>query len=133
MFVQREKGGRLIAEWFDINLLNKNNMEIIKIETPKEGFRSIVQYRQQPVYFFRFDCQELEEDTILCSETTISLKDAVYEKMVSVCIEVKYSIDAQLALLYNYQLDPQNYQQQMDEYQQWRAYCKNACREFFGE
>jgi len=107
-------------------------MEIIIIETPKAGFQSIVQYRQQSVYFFRFDCEETEDGTIRCNETTIAMKGATYEKMVAACIEVKYSIDAQLALLYNYQLDAQAYQQKMEDYQEWRVYCKDACREFFG-
>jgi len=102
------------------------------IETPKAGFQSIVQYGQQPVYFFRFDVEETENDTIKCKEVTIALDNATYDKMVAVCIEVKYSIDAQLALLYNYQLDVQAYQQKMEDYQEWRVYCKDACREFFG-
>lgn len=106
-------------------------MEIIIIETPKAGFQSIVQYRQQSVYFFRFDCEETEDGTIRCNETTIAMKNATYETMVAACIEVKYSIDAQLALLYNYQLSPVDYQQQMDDYQAWRAYCKESARQFF--
>lgn len=77
-------------------------MEIIIIETPKAGFRPIVQYKNQSVYFFRFDCEETEDNTIRCNETTITMKDASYEKMVSACIEVKYDIDAQMALMYNY-------------------------------
>jgi hypothetical protein len=60
------------------------------------------------------------------------MKGATYEKMVAACIEVKYSVDAQLALLYNYQLSPADYQQQMEDYQTWRAYCKESCRNFFG-
>lgn len=107
-------------------------MEIIMIETPKDGFRPIVQYKQQSVYFFRFDCEKTADGTIRCNETTITMKGATYEKMVAACIEVKYSIDAQLALLYNYQLSPADYQQQMEDYQAWRAYCKECCREFFG-
>ena len=107
-------------------------MEIIIIETPKDGFKPIVQYKQQSVYFFRFDCEETADGTIRCNETTITMKGATYEKMVAACIEVKYSIDAQLALLYNYQLSPVDYQQQMEDYQAWRAYCKESCREFFG-
>lgn len=107
-------------------------MEIIIIETPKTGFQSIVQYKQQPVYFFRFDCEETADETIRCNETTITLKDATYEKMVSMLIGAKYSTDAQIALLYNYQLSPADYQQQMEDYQTWRAYCKESCREFFG-
>ena len=107
-------------------------MEIIIIETPKATFKPIVQYKQQPVYFFRFDCEETADDTIRCNETTITMKGATYEKMVAACIEVKYSIDAQLALLYNYQMSPTDYQQQMEDYQAWRAYCKESCRQFFG-
>ena len=81
-------------------------MEIIIIETPKATFKPIVQYKQQPVYFFRFDCEETADETIRCNETTITMKGATYEKMVAACIEVKYSIDAQIALLYNYQNYP---------------------------
>ena len=107
-------------------------MEIIIIETPKAGFQPVVQYKNQSVYFFRFDCEETTDETIRCNETTITMKGATYEKMVAACIEVKYSIDAQLALLYNYQLSSVDYQQQMEDYQTWRAYCKECCREFFG-
>ena len=107
-------------------------MEIIIIETPKTGFQSIVQYKQQPVYFFRFDCEETADETIRRNETTITLKDATYEKMVSVLIGAKYSTDAQIALLYNYQNNPVEYADAMLEYQQWRVYCKEAARIFFG-
>ena len=107
-------------------------MEIIIIETPKATFEPIVQYKQQPVYFFRFDCEETADETIRCNETTIAMKGATYEKMVAACIEVKYSIDAQLALLYNYQSDPTGYATQMQEYQEWRSYCKESARAFFG-
>ena len=107
-------------------------MEIIKIETPKAGFRPVVQYKNQSVYFFRFDKEETENETIVCNETTIMLKNATYETMVAALIAVKYSIDAQLALLYNYEYDKVAYQQQMDDYQAWRAYCKESARQFFG-
>ena len=107
-------------------------MEIIIIETPKATFKPIVQYKQQPVYFFRFDCEETADETIRCNETTITMKGAAYEKMVAACIEVKYGIDAQLALLYNYQNNPVEYSDAMLEYQQWRVYCKEAARIFFG-
>ena len=48
-------------------------MEIIIIETPKATFKPIVQYTQQPVYFFRFDCEETADGTIRCNETTITM------------------------------------------------------------
>ena len=107
-------------------------METIIIETPKAGFKPIVQYKQQPVYFFRFDCEETADETIRCNETTIMLKDATYEKMVAVLIAVKYSVDAQIALLYNYQNKPVEYESAMLEYQRWKVYCKEAARIFFG-
>lgn len=102
------------------------------IEVPKEGFVSVQQYRNQPVYFFRFDCEETENETILCKETTFALKNVTYENMVSAMIAVKYSIDAQLALLYNYQNDSEKYAQDMASYQQWRSYCKKGAQVFFG-
>ena len=107
-------------------------MEIIIIETPKATFEPIVQYKQQPVYFFRFDCEETADETIRCNETTITMKGAAYESMVAALIEVKYSADAQIALLYNYQNSPVEYADAMLEYQQWRVYCKEAARIFFG-
>lgn len=107
-------------------------MEIIIIETPKTGFKSIVQYKQQSVYFFRFDIEETENETLTCNETTVMLKDATYESMVAALIEVKYSTGAQIALLYNYQNSPVEYADAMLEYQQWRVYCKEAARIFFG-
>lgn len=108
-------------------------MEIIIIETPKAGFKAIVQYKQQPVYFFRFDVEETENETLTCNETTVMLKNATYESMVAALIEVKYSSDAQIALLYNYQGDASEYTAAMKEYQAWRVYCKEAAREFFGK
>ena len=107
-------------------------MDIIKIETPKAGFRPVVQYKNHSVYFFRFDPEETENETIVCNETTIMLKNATYETMVAALIAVKYSIDAQLALLYNYESDEVAYQQQMDDYQAWRVYCKDSARQFYG-
>lgn len=102
-----------------------------KIELPKEGFKAVVQYKQQPVYFFRFDGEDTENDTVVCSEVTITLRNAIYESMVSTLIGVKYSTDAQLALLYNYQSDSEKYAEQMAEYQEWRAYCKESAKMFF--
>ena len=105
---------------------------ITKIELPKEGFVAVVQYKKQPVYFFRFGVEETENETIVCNETTVSLHNANYESMVSALIGVKYSTDAQLALLYNYQADAEGYAEQMSEYQNWRSYCKESARVFFG-
>lgn len=101
------------------------------IEVPKEGFVSVQQYRNQPVYFFRFDLEETEDETIKCKETTFTLKSISYENMVSAMIAVKYSIDAQLALLYNYQNDSEKYAEDMASYQQWRSYCKKGAQNFF--
>ena len=98
-------------------------------EVPKEGFKALVQYGTQPVYFFRFDTEETEDDTIRCKEATIMCEDATYDKMVSLCIGVKYTLDAQMALLYNYQSDPDKYAADMAVYQSWREYCKDACSE----
>jgi len=52
--------------------------------------------------------------------------------MTAKCIGVKYNTDAQLALLYNYEADPEKYAEDMAEYQAWRTYCKEAARVFFG-
>ena len=103
-----------------------------KIELPKEGFVAIKQYKQQPVFFFRFNPVETENETVVCNETTIALQGATYKNMVAKCIGVKYNTDAQLALLYNYEADPEKYAEDMAEYQQWRTYCKEAARVFFG-
>jgi len=103
-----------------------------KIELPKEGFVAIKQYKQQGVFFFRFDPVETENETVVCEEVTITLKNADYASMVAKCIGVKYNTDAQLALLYNYEADPAMYEEDMAEYQQWRTYCKEAARVFFG-
>lgn len=103
-----------------------------KIELPKDGFVAIVQYKQQPVYFFRFDTVDTENETVVCDETTITLQGADYESMTAKCIGVKYNTDAQLALLYNYEADPEKYAEDMAEYQAWRTYCKEAARVFFG-
>lgn len=102
------------------------------IEVPKEGFTSLKQYRNQLVYFFRFDGEETEDETILCKETTFTLKSITYENMVSAMIAIKYNIDAQLALLYNYQNDSKAYAEDMASYQQWRLYCKKGAQNFFG-
>lgn len=102
-----------------------------KIELPKEGFVAIKQYKQQPVFFFRFNAVETENETVVCDEETITLQGADYASMVAKCIGVKYNTDAQLALLYNYQTDPEKYAGDMAEYQEWRTYCKEAARKFF--
>lgn len=107
-------------------------MTITIVEVPKEGFEAVKQYRHQSVYFFRFDGEETENDTIVCSETTITLHGAKYDTMVSALIAVKYSEDAQIALLFNYQNDAGQYAEQMEEYQAWRTYCKESARAFFG-
>ena len=52
--------------------------------------------------------------------------------MVSAMIAIKYNIDAQLALLYNYQSDSEAYAEDMASYQQWRSYCKKGAQDFFG-
>lgn len=101
------------------------------IEVPKEGFASLKQYRNQPVYFFRFDLCETENETFICKETTFALKSISYENMVSAMIAVKYSIDAQLALLYNFQNDSEAYAEDMTSYQEWRSYCKKGAQNFF--
>ena len=103
-----------------------------KIELPKEGFVAIKQYKQQPVFFFRFNTVETENETVVCDEETITLQGADYASMVAKCIGVKYNTDAQLALLYNYEADPEKYAEDMVEYQAWRTYCKEAARVFFG-
>jgi len=103
-----------------------------KIELPQEVFVAIKQYKQQPVFFFRFDPVETENETVVCDETTFTLHDADYASMVAKCIGVKYNTDAQLALLYNYEADSEKYAEDMAEYQQWRTYCKEAARVFFG-
>jgi hypothetical protein len=105
---------------------------MIKIELPKEGFKSIVQYGVQPVYAFRYDVEETENETVACDEVSFTLEKATYENMVAKCIGVKYNTDAQLALLYNYEADKEKYAEAMDQYQEWRVYCKESAKEFFG-
>ncbi len=104
---------------------------MIKIELPKDAPK-IVQYETQPIIYFRFNPQETDIDTIIYNETTLMLKNVEYNEMVSALIGVKYSIDAQLALLYNYQSDSETYAEDMRVYQDWRNYCKESAREFFG-
>ena len=69
-----------------------------KIELPKEGFVAIKQYKQQPVFFFRFNTVETENETVVCDEETITRQGADHASMVAKCIGVKYNTDAQLAL-----------------------------------
>lgn len=104
---------------------------MIKIELLKDGFKSLVQYGVQPVYAFRYDVEETENETVVCDEVSFTLEKATYENMVAKCIGVKYNTDAQLALLYNYEADPEKYAEDMAEYQAWRAYCKESARKFF--
>ena len=104
---------------------------MIKIELPKDAPK-ILQYGKQTVFYFRFDPKETEDDTIIYTETTLMLKNIEYNEMVSALIGVKYTIDAQMALLYNYQSDSETYAEDMKVYQIWRNYCKESAREFFG-
>lgn len=46
-------------------------------------------------------------------------------------IDTKYTIPTQLALLYNYQSDPEKYTQEIEEQQQQRNYCKTSAKNFF--
>ena len=101
------------------------------IELPKDAPK-ILQYGNQTVIYFRFDPKETKEDTIIYNEATLTLKNIEYNEMVSALIGVKYSIDAQLALLYNYQNDSEAYAEDMQIYQNWRNYCKESAKEFFG-
>lgn len=102
------------------------------IELPIKGFAPVIQYKQQPVFFFRYEPTETGNDTYLCRESTVTIPNATYENMTSHLIAVKYDIDAQLALLYNYQTDPEKYAGDMAKYQAWRVYCKSSARQFFG-
>lgn len=105
-------------------------MELI-VEIPKNNFKAIVQYKNQSIYCFRYDLKETTDETIKCKETSFMLKDVTYEKLVSQCILIKYSIDAQIALIYNYQKNPEEYLEEMNKYQSWRNYCKESARNFF--
>ena len=102
-----------------------------KIELPIDDFKAIVQYKNYPIYFFRFNSETTENNTIVCDETTVVIKNISYDVMVDALIDTKYTIPAQLALLYNYQSDPEKYIQEMEEYQQWRNYCKTSAKKFF--
>ena len=106
-------------------------MEVLT-EIVKENFKAISQYENQPIFFFRYNQKETEYGSIICNEITLIIKNATYESMVSALIGVKYTIDAQLALLYNYQSDSETYGEDMRTYQDWRNYCKESAREFFG-
>lgn len=108
----------------------------VKINLPKD-YTPLKKRDGKVVYFFRYDPQVLldaegeDTGTVDVTEECFMMRNATYEKMVDACIAVKYDISAQLALLYNYQQDAEKYAEEMATYQEWRTYCKDACREFF--
>lgn len=54
-----------------------------------------------------------------------------YDVLVSELIHHKYSIDAEIALLNNYYLDGKS--DEFDEYQHWRAKCKEAAKQYLNK
>ena len=105
---------------------------IINTSIPEESFKAIVRFGKSSIYVIRFDATVDEEEKVInCSEASFKCENADYSKLVSASIAVKYPSDAQLALIFNHTQDPEGYAEQMQEYQSWRVYCKDACREFF--
>ena len=100
---------------------------------PTADYAAIVRIGNGNIYALRFDAVADEEAGVVnCKEEVLVCNNATYDKMVSACIAIKYSMDAQLALLYNYQKDAATYAEPVEEYQNWRTYCKSAAKEFFG-
>lgn len=55
-----------------------------------------------------------------------------YETLVTELIRCKYSLDAELALVNNYQWYPDQYKDTYTEFQNWRSKCKEASKKALG-
>lgn len=58
-------------------------------------------------------------------------KEQLYPKLVSEFIHKRYSYDDEVALLNNYNADPQAYGEEYAEYQAYRAEVKQAVKDAF--
>jgi len=65
------------------------------------------------------------EDTFVTSDAK------TYEQLTTDLIRVKYSLDAELALLANIRTDADKYKQEEADFQAWRTKCKQKAKELF--
>lgn len=56
-----------------------------------------------------------------------------YDELVTALIRMRYSLDAELALQANLRYDPQSHEVEEKEFQDWRAKCKNAAKNFLND
>lgn len=59
-------------------------------------------------------------------------REQMYPKMVTKHIRERYTLDAEFALINNYNADPETYGADYAEYQAYRAECKARAREECG-
>lgn len=85
-------------------------------------------------YFFRYDAEEdTESGMTTASEDTIHMSQhTTYGDLVTMLIRCKYSLDEELALTANMREEPESHIQEDKAFQQWREYCKDVAREYFG-
>lgn len=73
--------------------------------------------------------EDYEEVTVIDIEgQQIVINATEYDMIVTELIRYKYTLDAELALVNNYQWDSEKYKDEYTEFQKWRSACKDAAR-----
>lgn len=88
------------------------------------------------IYIVSFNAKEFNDNIITCTQTTIKLnKHMSYEQIVAKLIRVRYTSDEEIALINNALLDLSNIanNDEYNEYQSWRAKCKEAAKQYLNK
>lgn len=77
------------------------------------------------------DFSEIDEtDAVKIDGVNYVFYNWKYADIVEFIIKCKYTYDAQIALMLNYQMDPEKYEEKYMEMQEWREYAKEISRKF---
>ena len=77
------------------------------------------------------DFTEIDKtEVVRINDTDYVFYNWKYSDIVEFIIKCKYTYDSQIALMLNYQMDPEKYQDKYDEMQSWRNYAKEIGRKF---
>jgi len=86
-----------------------------------------------PGYLIRFDLtEEIKNEEAGWSYKETAAPNLEYGTVVAAIIHHRYPIDAEIALLNNYIVDPEARASEWQEYQDWRAFAKTYTRETLG-
>lgn len=74
---------------------------------------------------------DYEEKFIISTDAGILLVDELNYKLIKTeVVKLKYSNDDQIALMLNWQANPEAYQERYDEMQAWRDYAGDVARKY---